>query len=409
VRERGLASDGPRERYRRGVITLDARDARRILLHRQGLGAAAERKSGPADRVAAMLRRLGAVQLDTISVLARSPELVAYARLGAVGRAAVEAAYWGRPPRAFEYWAHAACMLPLEEWPWFESRRRRFRERRAESDGGTEAARGEVLARIADLGPVTAADLGGAKRGNGVWWDWSPLKVAIEQLLASGEVVCVERRGWRRVYDLTERVVPAELRAQAPPDDLSCAAHLVALAAERLGVGTLGDLADYFRLPVADARAGIEAAGLTPVVVEGWRQPAWADPAALTAPPPPARFRPVLLSPFDSLLWDRRRAERTLGFVHRLEAYVPRALREHGYFVMPLLAGGRIRGRVDPVRRGRTLVARRVSVDRTAVPAMARALVEAAAWVGCDAVVVDEVVPVELAAPLRAEVAAAGG
>jgi uncharacterized protein YcaQ len=117
----------------------------------------------------------------------------------------------------------------------------------------------------------------------------------------------------------------------------------------------------------------------------------------------------VLLSPFDSLLWDRRRAERTLGFVHRLEAYVPRELREHGYFVMPLLAGGRIRGRVDPVRRGRTLVARRVSVDRAAVPAMARALVEAATWVGCDAVVMEEVVPAELAVPLRAEVGAAGG
>jgi uncharacterized protein YcaQ len=403
------ASDGLPAGYRRGVIALDARDARRILLHRQGLGATAERKGRPADRVIAMLRRLGAVQLDTISVVARSHELVAYARLGAVGRAAVEAAYWGRPPRAFEYWAHAACVLPLEEWPWFESRRRRFRERRARSDRGAEAARAEVLARIADLGPVTTADLGGAKSGNGVWWDWSPLKVAIEQLLASGEVACVERRGWRRVYELTERVVPAELRAQAPPDDLGCAAHLVALAAERLGVGTLGDLADYFRLPMAEARAGIVAAGLTPVVVEGWRQPAWAEPAALAAPPPPARFRPVLLSPFDSLLWDRRRAERTLGFVHRLEAYVPRALREHGYFVMPLLAGGRIRGRVDPVRRGRTLVARRVSVDRAAVPAMARALVEAATWVGCDAVVMEEVVPAELAVPLRAEVGAAGG
>jgi uncharacterized protein YcaQ len=117
----------------------------------------------------------------------------------------------------------------------------------------------------------------------------------------------------------------------------------------------------------------------------------------------------VLLSPFDSLLWDRRRAERTLGFSHRLEAYVPRDLREHGYFVMPLLAGGRIRGRVDPARRGRTLVARRVSVEPRAVGAMARALVEAATWVGCDAVAVEEVVPAELGAPLRAEVAALGG
>jgi uncharacterized protein YcaQ len=390
------------------VITLDAQDARRILLHRQGLGAVGDRRGRPADRVAALLRRLGAVQLDTISVLARSHELVAYARLGAVGRAAVDAAYWGRPHRAFEFWAHAACVVPLEEWPWFEARRRRFRERRVRSERSSPVARGEVLARLADLGPVTTADLGGAKNG-GPWWDWSPLKVAAEDLLAGGEVVCVERRAWRRVYDLAERAVPAELRSIAPPDAAECAAHLVGLAAERLGVGTLGDLADYFRLPLAEARAGIEAAGLTPVAVEGWRQAAWADPAALASPPPPARFRPVLLSPFDSLLWDRRRTERVFGFAHRLEAYVPRALREHGYFVMPLLAGGRLRGRVDPVRRGRTLVARRVSVEPAAVTAMARALVDAATWVGCDSVEMEEVAPPTLLGPLRAALAVAGG
>jgi uncharacterized protein len=390
------------------VITLDAQDARRILLHRQGLGAVGDRRGRPADRVAALLRRLGAVQLDTISVLARSHELVAYARLGAVGRAAVDAAYWGRPHRAFEFWAHAACVVPLEEWPWFEARRRRFRERRVRSERSSPVARGEVLARLADLGPVTTADLGGAKNG-GPWWDWSPLKVAAEDLLAGGEVVCVERRAWRRVYDLAERAVPAELRSMAPPDAAECAAHLVGLAAERLGVGTLGDLADYFRLPLAEARAGIEAAGLTPVAVEGWRQAAWADPAALASPPPPARFRPVLLSPFDSLLWDRRRTERVFGFAHRLEAYVPRALREHGYFVMPLLAGGRLRGRVDPVRRGRTLVARRVSVEPAAVTAMARALVDAATWVGCDSVEVEEVAPLPLLGPLRTALAVAGG
>jgi uncharacterized protein YcaQ len=391
------------------VIELSAAEARLLLLSRQGLGAAAPRGGSATDRVTAMLRRLGAVQLDTISVLARSHELVAYSRLGAVGRDAVEGAYWGRPPRAFEYWAHAACILPLEEWPWFEARRRRNRARREQRPRSTEATRGEVLARLADLGPVTTADLGGAKNGAGVWWDWSPLKRAVEELLAGGEVVCVERRGWRRVYELTDRVVPEELRIRAPVDDVECAAHLAGLAAERIGVGTLADLADYFRLPPADARAGVEAAGLTPVAVEGWPQPAWAPPSALAAPPPPARFRPVLLSPFDSLLWDRRRAERTLGFVHRLEAYVPAALRQHGYFVMPLLAGGRIRGRVDVARRGRTLVARRVSVEPAAVRAMARALVEAAGWVGCDAVGVEEVLPAGLAAPLRAEVVAAGG
>jgi hypothetical protein len=211
------------------------------------------------------------------------------------------------------------------------------------------------------------------------------------------------------VYELTERVVPAELRVQAPPDDLSCAAHLVALAAERLGVATLGDLADYFRLPVADARAGIEAAGLARVAVEGWTQPAWADPGLLSSPTSPARFRPVLLSPFDSLLWDRRRAERTLGFVHRLEAYVPRELREHG-----LLRHAPARRRADsrPGRPG----APRPHPGGTACLRGTRCGARDGAraggggdLVGCDTVAVEEVVAPELAAPLRAEVAAAGG
>jgi uncharacterized protein YcaQ len=135
--------------------------------------------------------------------------------------------------------------------------------------------------------------------------------------------------------------------------------------------------------------------------------PAWADPDALAALGATGRprHRTTLLSPFDSLVWDRARTQRLFGFHHRLEAYVPRPKRVHGYYAMPLLSGGRLVGRVDPARDGTTLVARRVSVERRAVPAMARALREAAAWVGADAVAVEEVAPPELAAPLRAALA----
>ncbi|MGH2499337.1 MAG: winged helix-turn-helix domain-containing protein, partial [Candidatus Limnocylindria bacterium] len=341
---------------------------------------------------------LGAVQLDTISVLARSHELVAYARLGPVGRAAVEAAYWGSPPAAFEYWAHAACVLPLEEWPYFAFRRRAARAKYPDSEG-TATLRALLRAR----GPLTSADFGGARDAGGAgWWSWSPLKHAIEILLSRGEVVCVERRGWRRVYDLAERAIPEALRAREPSDE-ECRARLIALAAERLGVATVADLADYFRL--TRRASAVESALLVAVRVRGWAAPAWADPRSLAdlgAGRVRGRHRTALLSPFDSLVWYKPRVERVFGFRHAVEAYTPAAKRVHGYFPMPLLAGGRLVGRVDPGRSGRTLVAKRVSLEPAALEAMAAALAEAAAWVGCDGVAVEVVAPASLHAPLRA-------
>ena len=170
-------------------------------------------------------------------------------------------------------------------------------------------------------------------------------------------------------------------------------------------MATRADLADYHRLTGAQVDSVVGGTGLVPVGVQGWKGPVWADPDALkdTAR---ARQRTVLLSPFDSLVWDRKRTERMFGFSHRLEAYTPAADRVHGYFAMPLLAGGRLRGRVDPAREGRTLVARRVSLDGpAAVAPAAEALREAASWVGCDAVRVEQVTPSTLAAPLAAAVA----
>ncbi len=153
-----------------------------------------------------MLRALGAVQLDTISVLARSHELVAYARLGPVGRARIEDAYWGG--EAFEYWSHAASILPQTEWPWFAFRRRRMRERQRRWHAVHRPAVDAVREQLASDGALTTKDLGGAK-ASAEWWDWSEAKIAVEWLLDVGEVVCVERRGWRRVYDLAERAIPA--------------------------------------------------------------------------------------------------------------------------------------------------------------------------------------------------------
>ncbi|MEU5278997.1 crosslink repair DNA glycosylase YcaQ family protein [Streptomyces asoensis] len=389
----------------RPATALSADEARRIALRAQGFLGTPDRRAG----VRGVLRHLGAVQLDTISVLARSHELIPYARLGAVGRRTVEDAYWkpaatdapAARPHAFEYWSHAACILPIEEWPHFAFRRRAYRARPHWNHALPDGTYDQVVKQLRTEGPLTATELGGAKKTS-EWWDWSGTKVAVERALMYGEVVCVERRGWKRVYDLAERAVPADL-LHDELDDTECLRRLVRLAGRSLGVGTRADIADYHRLKGEQVDAVIADSGLVPVTVEGWGKPAWADPAALQTPPR-GRHRTTLLSPFDSLIWERARTERIFGFTHRLEAYVPKPKRIHGYFAMPVLAGGRLVGRVDPAREGRTLIARQVTLDGPkAVPAVAQALLEAATWVDCTDVRVERVDAPELREPLTTE------
>ena len=427
-------------------VTFTPDEVRRMTLRAQGfLGATPWNRSRAG--VTALLRQVGAVQLDTISVLARSHELVAYARLGPVTRQQIEQAYWhATTPAAFEYWAHAACVLPIEQWPYFAFRRRALRARGVRWHQSHQETCDKVLARLRAEGPLTATQLGGAKAG-GPWWDWSQVKIAVEWLLDTGDVICVRRTGWRRVYDLPERVLPDGLLG-AEPSDLECLAYLAGVSARALGVVTHADLVDYHRLNyltseksqhtrlAADAAL---AAGLVPVAIagHGTAGPAtggravagravagravagravagravagWADPAALAeaSAGQRGRNRVTLLSPFDSLIWDRRRTRQMFGFEHSLEAYVPKDKRIHGYFTMPLLAGGRLVGRVDPARDGTTLVARKVSLEHAAAAEpMAQALREAASWVGCDDVRLEQIEPAQHASRLAAALAA---
>jgi uncharacterized protein YcaQ len=364
------------------------------------------------DLVHTMLRHLGAVQLDTISVLARSHELIAYSRFGAIGRDVIEDAYW-HSGRSFEYWSHAACILPMESWPLFAFRRRYYQRRGIRWHDVTQSAIAPVLARL-DEGPLSTADIGGAKKG-GEWWDWSESKIAIEWLLDIGTVVVQRREGWRRVYDLAERCVPADLLATDLDDD-QCVAGVVAEGARSLGVGTEGDIADVHRVKVADVRANAADVGLVEVRVDGWKGAAWATPQALEwiGTAPRATSRTTMLSPFDSLVWHRPRAERIFGMAHRLEAYTPAHKRVHGYFAMPVLHQGRLVARVDPKREGSTLLAKRVTFEEaeitragqvrsSAVAGVASALREAARWVGVDEVVVSEAVPSSALSALRRE------
>lgn len=402
-------------------MELSADEARRASLWAQGLLGSRKPQRSPAAREAAvlgMLEHLGAVQLDTISVLARSHELVAYARLGAIGREAVESAYWNGDT-AFEYWSHAASILPMSEWPWFAFRRRHYARRGQRWHGVPQKALTGILDRLRSEGPLTTKDVGGAKR-SGYWWDWSEAKIGLEWLLDIGEVVVTQRVGWRRVYGLPERVVPEGLREQRGwvdddgihgPDDGECVRRLVGLGGHSVGVGTASDIADIHRLGVTQALAHIDDTDLVEVSVRGWEQRAWASREALEwlGRSSRERSRTTLLSPFDSLVWNRDRMGRIFEMPHRIEAYTPAAKRVHGYFAMPVLHGGRLVSRVDPAREKGALIAKRVTLETTrtgapvtgAIEGTARALREAATWVGAESVRVEQVAPASLAARVR--------
>ena len=382
-------------------MTMSADEARRVTLFAQGLLGPRPR-GGPATT----LRRLGGVQLDTISVLARSHELVAYARHGAIPRTSIEAAYWGPRSATFEYWSHAACVLPLEEWPLYEFRRRAFRVRGRRwhylEDAAASCA--DVMARLRNEGPLTARELGGAKKG-GTWWDWSEIKIAAEWLLDTGELVCRERRGFQRVYDLAERAIPPDV-AQVDWSDEECATLLVQSAGRSLGVATARDLAVYKGLPATLVQRVLRDTDLEPVLVQGWERPAFVAPGATDVLTRRVTSRNLLISPFDSLTWDRERTKRVFGFEHRLEAYVPRHMRQHGYFAMPVLGGNVLVGLVDPGRRGHTLVAKQITLRRKgAARSVAAALVEAASWVDCHDVAIERVDPVDRTSEVQAFVA----
>jgi uncharacterized protein YcaQ len=369
-------------------------------LRAQGLLGGALRSGGTAG----FLGRLGAVQLDTISVLARSHELVAYSRLGPTSRAAVEAAYWTEPAVAFEYWSHAACILPLEMWPLFAARRRSWTGARTRSwpPVAEPKARRRVLERL-EGGPMTATDFGGARRSTG-WFDWAPLKIAAEELVNEGVVVVTRRAGWRRVYDLAERAIPSALREPEPDDD-ACLRGLVLDAVRRLGIGTAADVAEVHRLRTRDVRLTLEKLELPRVRVDGWADPAWADPTALADGGRGGRHRTTLLSPFDSLLWSRDRVMRLFGFRHKIEAYTPAPARVHGYYAMPVLHRGRLVGRIDPARDGRTLVVRRAFFEPEHADGVAAALREAAEWLGCDGIAVGEATAADMRRELSRQLA----
>ena len=333
---------------------LSAVQARRIALAAQGF--ADQRPLGVPDRRALrrVLGRVGALQIDSVNVLVRSHYLPLFSRLGRYPVALLDRAAYRAPRELFEYWGHEASLLPVAAHPLFRWRMERamheawggMRRIQRERPGYVEAVLQEVRAR----GPISAGELedGERPRRSGPWWDWHDAKRALEWLFWSGQVTAAGRRGFERLYDLPERVLPAGVLAAPTPSAADAQRELVRIAARALGIGTERDLRDYFRLAAADVRPRVaelvEAGELLPVAVEGWRQRAYLDPAARLPRRVPGR---ALLSPFDSLVWERERTERLFGMRYRIEIYTPVERRVHGYYVLPFLLGDGLAARVD--------------------------------------------------------------
>ncbi|SCX60098.1 hypothetical protein SAMN03159343_4053 [Klenkia marina] len=335
------------------VDRLSAPLARRVALAAQGL--ADPRPDGPAGarQLRAAVDRLAVVQIDSVNVLSRSHYLPLFSRLGPYPRAALDRLHHPRH-HVFEYWAHEASYLPVALQPLL-----RWRMAAAEQHAWGSMLRvqrerpgyvADLLDRVRDGGPLRASEVGEQRPSTpGQMWNWHPGKAALEYLFYVGALTARSRTaGFERVYDLTERVLPAAVLAVPTPSRPDAVRALVRTAAMALGVATETDLRDYFRLPVADTRAAVaelaDAGDLLPVEVEGWGRPGWLDPAARR--PRWARAR-ALLSPFDSMVWERPRIERLFGFRYRLEIYTPAARRVHGYYVLPFLLGDRLVARVD--------------------------------------------------------------
>ncbi|WP_433263830.1 winged helix-turn-helix domain-containing protein [Actinosynnema sp. CS-041913] len=333
--------------------------ARRIALGAQGFADPRPASSPTRRHLQRVLSRVRLLQLDSVNVAVRAHYMPVFSRLGGYEPSLVDEAAWShssRKPRLLvEYWAHEASLVPVEDWPLFHSGAKRpgwWRNYTSTVEREPQLVE-DILAVVKELGPVGAGAIekalaGGGPRNKDHWgWNWSEVKKVCEYLFGSGALTTGSRRGFERLYDLTERVLPPEVLARRVPAEEG-ARELVTRAATALGVATEPDLRDYYRLAPARSQQAVrelvEAGVLEPVQVQGWSAPAYRHTAARV---PRAITGRALLCPFDPLIWERARTERIFDFHYRIEIYVPEAKRVHGYYVFPFLLDGRLVGRVD--------------------------------------------------------------
>ena len=337
-----------------GRMTLTIVQARAVMLATQGL---LEPPTQPAtkDSVLQAIRRMGVLQIDTIHVVARSPYLVLWSRLGSYETRWLDQLL--AETRLFEFWAHAACFIPIEDYPLY--RRSVLEGKRAGWDWANWLAdhrelADRVLARIQQEGPLRSADFEGAKLPGG-WWNWKDEKVALENLLVSGDLMVRARKNFQRIYDLSARVLP-DWDDTRTPSLAEVRRSFILRGAACLGIVRSGWASDYFRIGkngiARELNALAEEGALLVDAVEGWDDPVYVHPAnvGLLAQAQAGELRPnytTLLSPFDPLVWDRTRARELFNFDYSIECYLPTAKRRYGYFSLPILHKGALVGRLD--------------------------------------------------------------
>jgi uncharacterized protein YcaQ len=396
--------------------TLSIEEARRVVLRAQGFG---ERSSVRLTRrhLLATSRRIGMLQIDSVNILMRAHYFPLYSRLGAYPVELLDEASYSLKRRFFfEYWGHEACLVPMEVFPLLRWRMERARNFVGMWTGVARFAKSNqdfierVFEAVREHGPASAGEIARhlkeeRRPGPRGWWGWTESKAALEFLFWSGRITTATRRNFARIYDLTERVIPPEILAAETPSAADAQRQLIGMAARALGVATEMDLRDYFRLQTVEARARIaelvETGELLPVTVESWKAYLHRDVKI------PRRIDgQALISPFDPLIWERRRPERLFRFRYRIEIYTPAHKREHGYYVLPFLLGDKLVARVDlkaDRKEGRLHVLSALEepgVDRVKVAeALADELTLLARWVGLEKIAIAD--RGALAAPLK--------
>lgn len=347
-------------RRRRQPDTLSLSEARRIAIAAQGADQGVARDVATLVATRAEVRRLvdklGVLQIDSVNVLARAHTLPVYARLGIYDRAHLDTlAHGGKQRRLFEYWGHAASLMPVAMQPLFRWRMENARTGRNIYTGLARFAEAnkklirDMRREIEQRGPSAVGDFASHANREAGWWGWSDAKCALEWLFWTGELTTATRRAtFERIYDIPERVLPDSVLAAPTPDEADAKRSLIDRSARALGIGTEACLRDYYRLDSAAAKRAIrdlvETGALREVKVEGWETSAYVHADARR---PKAVAARALLSPFDPLVWHRDRAEALFGAHIRIELYTPKHKRIHGYYVLPFLFGDRIVGRVD--------------------------------------------------------------
>lgn len=322
--------------------------ARRIALCAQGFADPAPSSRVDVRHFRRVLARVGVVQLDSVNVIARAHYLPFFARLGPYDSDALDRWLW-QSGELFEYWIHEASLTSMERWPLLGHRMRKphpwksIERINRERPGFVQ----QVFDEVRDAGPLRVGKLSEGSGRTGPWWGYGPGKLALEWLFVRGQISIADRPNFTRMYDLTDRVIPARVR-DVDVDEVSAQRRLLRDAVRHHGIGTVADLADYHRLKITPSRAHLEAlaaAGkIIEVAVEGWPSPVYMDPESSV---PRSIGGGALLAPFDPVVWFRDRAERLFGFRYRIEIYTPKEKRVHGYYVLPFLLDGELVGRVD--------------------------------------------------------------